>query len=199
MIDIQLIVGVVITVGAVILWLVWSRGNAGGSVDALVAQGLLHKQRNDFIEAELDLERALKMLQSASKPDISKTVTCMVNLAQCYEKNGKFKESRDLFQTVLKQWEALLRAKCSSALIDIDYAVTNSDFGKGTGAVEEFYEKVVDFKEKSLGQLHPDVSNSLIILARLKRKMGKNAEADHLQEMVKELEKKRATLKAKQK
>lgn len=199
-VDIQIIIGVVLSAAAIIGWIAWAKGGGGSSnIDALMQQGLLHKQQNNFVEAEISLERALKLLEGANKPDISRTVTCMVNLAQCYEKNNKFKESRDLFQTVFRHWESLLRSNSAGALIDIDYAVTNSDFGKGTGAVEQFYERVVDYKEKALGQLHPDVTNSLIILAQLKRKTGKNTEAAHLDEMIKGLEQKRATLKARQK
>lgn len=146
----------------------------------LMSSGMMAMQQRDFAEAETHFERALKMLKSEKEPDVPKVVTCLTNLSQCYEESGKHKEAREVFKQIIADWDHHLRK--GRPMVDIDYAATNSDLGRGTNEVAEFYiNKVIPLRTSSLPPRHPDISNSYSIAARLLRKLGRNEEADQLE------------------
>lgn len=141
--------------------------------------GMFDLHANNYHEAEYKLERALHMMRRQKSPDIPRLVSCLVNLSVCYERNGKLKEAGGVFPLVIKGWTQHM--KRGGSMVDIDYAATHSDFGRGTHEVAEFYlKKVIPMRERKFPKGHHDISNSYVIAARLLRKLGRNEEADEL-------------------
>ena len=63
-------------------------------------------------------------------------------------------------------------------MVDIDFAATHTDFGRGTNDVADFYlKKVIPQRERTLPRGHSDLINSYVIAGRLLRKLGRNQEA----------------------
>jgi hypothetical protein len=98
--DTNVIVLVGASVAAIGVFVVWSRsaGDSSANVDSLMSEGMLFRQRQDYVQAELKLEKALAELQSSRKPDLTKSVACMVALAGVYESNAKPEKSKQLLR-----------------------------------------------------------------------------------------------------
>lgn len=178
----QVIALILMSIVALVAWIMWSRGGGGGSNAAmLMQQALLHKQNNDYVQAEIQLEKALHAMESESQPDLSRMVSCLVHLAEVYEKQGKPEKASAAFNKVLRQWQRQLSSNQLST-VDIDYAVSNMDFGRGTYDVAVWYvDNIVAARERSLPAGHTDIRNSQLLGARLLRKAGYKQEADLLE------------------
>lgn len=169
---------------AVGVYIVWSRSGSGGSAqaDMLLSAGLLHKSRQEYVEAEMKLEKALSEFEADRQADMGKMVSCLVNLASVYEHTNKPEQARQAFKRVLAHWQKQLAGN-QLTVIDIDYAVSNMDFGRGTYDVAEFYiDNIVTLRERTLPERHPDRNNSYKIGAILLRKAGYTAEATELED-----------------
>lgn len=160
-----------------VLWKI-SQNGANSSGDDLLKSGMLCVQQRNFVEGQLQLERALKLLNAQSRPDIPKVVSCLANLGQCYESNGDHQAAREAFSQVTKNWESYVQRK-DAQLADIDYAALNSNFGSGTQDICDFYMQVmIPFREQSLGLRHPDTLASYKIAAHLLSKLGRTQESE---------------------
>lgn len=163
-----------------VLWKVLQKGT-GSNADGLLRSGILAVQQRKFVEGQLDLEPALKILNSESRPDIPKIVSCLANLGQCYENMGDHQAARDAFSQVTKNWETYVQRK-DAQLADIDYAALNSDFGSGTQDICDFYMQImIPFREQTLGARHPDTLASYKITAHLLAKLGRTSEAEQFE------------------
>lgn len=148
----------------------------------LIAKGLLSEQQNEFGQARIELERALKELDSSPEGYLSEQATCLVHLGNIYEKVGDPEQARLAYKRVLDQWQSQIKTSKIN-LSDIDYLVTNVDFGRGTYAVAEFYvDNVITLRESSLPLGHPDIETSHKIGAKLLRKAGYVQEAELLEQ-----------------
>ena len=162
------------------LWKISQKG-AGSNADNLLRSGIQSVQQRNFVEGQLDLERALKILNSESRPDIPKIVSCLANLGQCYENIGDHQSAREAFSQVTKNWETYVQRK-DAQLADIDYAALNTDFGSGTQDICDFYMQVMmPFREQTLGARHPDTLTSYKIAAHLLTKLGRAGEAEQME------------------
>jgi len=176
-IDLQVILLVGVSVLALVLWVVWNKGGQAPA-DDLLAQGIRQVQQNDFIQGALTLERAVAALERDPKSDVSKMVSAMTYLAKCYERTARYSDADQLFKRVISHWGNRLERGDAAALVDIDYAVTNTDFGRGALDIADFYvTKVIPFRQKHLPNTHADVTNSYAIGARLLRVVGRKEEA----------------------
>jgi tetratricopeptide (TPR) repeat protein len=182
-IDFNVILLAVVSLAAVGVYLAWARGGGDSSAraDSWMQEGMLFKQRNDYVQAEMKLEKALAEFEASKNADVSKTISCLVALANVYESNGKPEKAREAFKRVLDKWKAQL-AHGELSVIDIDYAVSNMDFGRATYDVAEFYiDSIVVMRERTLPKGHTDTLNSHKLGAQLLRKAGYTAEADELE------------------
>ncbi len=169
------------TLLAVGLFVANARSGGGGNVDSLISQAMMHKQRNELVEAELKLEKALTEMEGMRKVDLDKMASCLVSLGEVYERQGKPEKSGAALQRCLKQWKEQL-ARNALTTVDIDYAVSNMDFGRATYDLAEFYiDNVVTLREKTLPAGHPDILTSHLLGAQLLRKAGYKEEADILE------------------
>ena len=180
--DPTFVIGSIVVV--VLMLLLTRRGESNVNrnlVDSNISKGLLFEERKDYVQAKLALEAALKGLESG-KPDMGQQITCCVHLGHVYEALGQPEQARVQFEQVLKTWRQQLDKK-SINLVDIDYAVTNLDFGRGTAYVAEFYvDSIVAMKEKQFPKGHQDLQTSYKIGAMLLRKAGFKEEANLLEE-----------------
>jgi tetratricopeptide (TPR) repeat protein len=182
-IDLQFIALAVSVAIALGLLFVWNKSGSASSqgVSDLIAKAIRMKEQQQFVEAQLAFERALKELSAQKRPDVNSTVTCLTNLAQIYEREGKAQEARQVFQQVLRNWEVYIQQKGAS-LMDIDYALTNNDFGRGTQDIAQFYvSKVLPMRQQTLPAGHPEIAASRTIAARLLRRVGRTKEAEALE------------------
>jgi tetratricopeptide (TPR) repeat protein len=178
---VMIAIGVVATIGA----LAYFRASSSASpaqIRQLIEQGLRYEAQNDYIEAQLTLERALKQLETQRRPDLQQHVSVLVHLGNCYERLGKPELAREVFGGAIASWAKALREQ-KLELIDVDYAVTNLNFGRGTLDVCEFYvDNIVTLRERALPKGHPDLDMSYKIGANLLRKSGYIKEAELLEE-----------------
>lgn len=150
--------------------------------DSLFTTALLKKQSGSISEAEYYLQRALSEFESEKTPDFGKMCTCMVQLAECQSRSGKYPEARALYAKLVDSWSQAIAKDNPELFLDIDYLASTANFGAGTADVADAYEKVIEAKRRVFGQNHPDIANSLKIYALLLRTLGreddaKNAEA----------------------
>jgi hypothetical protein len=175
----------VVSVVAVLLILVYMRSSGAQAsttqISSQISRGLLLEQQQDWLAARMALESALKELESVPNPDLSQQVTCAVHLGHIYERLGEPQLAAEQFKQVLASWQRQLKAG-KLQFTDVDYVVTNLDFGRGTLDVCEFYvDNIVTQREKSLPRNHPDIEMSYKIGGRLLRKSGYVQEADILE------------------
>lgn len=153
----------------------------GGKADELLTNGLLKKQAGDFSEAEYLLKRALATFESEKKPDFAKRCTCLVHLANCYEKSGSYTEARQLYEKLCSLWLSVISKDDPDVFLDIDYLASTADFGSGTNEIADCYGAIVEAKKQVFGPKHPDVANSLLIHSRLLARLGRKDEAEKLE------------------
>ena len=176
-----LIVFAVLCVVGFALWRATQGGSNAGEIERSVTAGMFAAQSNQWPEAQTHLEHALLLMEREKTLDIPKMVSCMLRLAECYERTGLQREAAQIFPAVLKTWEHYM-VQPGASMVDIDFAATHSDFGRGTNDVANFYlTKVIPFRERKLPKGHPDTLNSYVIAVRLLRKLGRNGEADKLE------------------
>ncbi|HEY9786637.1 MAG TPA: hypothetical protein V6D17_14645, partial [Candidatus Obscuribacterales bacterium] len=111
-------------------------------------------------------------------PDTARMASCLIHLAECYERQQQMKEAKDCRDKLIALWRQALAVPTPATFIDIDYALSTNEFGSGLHQITEFYERVVEQKEQMFGQTNKDVANSLLIYARLLRKLGEKEVAD---------------------
>lgn len=177
------IISVIVTIGLIAYMKSSAAGgpSATGLADDLIAKGLLFEQQNNLVEARIALERALEAMEASNSSELQQQVTCCVHLGNIYERLGEPKEAAEKFKRVLKNWTALLKAN-QLAFIDVDFAVTNLDFGRGTLDVAEWYvDNIIVYREQLLPKGHADLIMSYKIGANLLRKSGYTQEADLLE------------------
>lgn len=175
--------GAVVATVALLAYMRRSNNSASeGQIRDLISKGLLFEQQNDSVQAQLTLERALREIENSDKIDMGQQATCLAHLGNIYERLGQPEQAKLQFNRVLDNWRAQLQRNQLSPA-DIDYAMTNLEFGRGTLAVAEFYvDAIVVLREKVLPKGHTDLENSYRIGANLLRKAGYKEEANLLLE-----------------
>lgn len=177
-------------VSTIFLLLIGRRGGVDPKqVDSLISSGLLYKQQNDYIQSQMYLERALNLIDSSRETDNSKLSSCLIHLAESYDRQNKYKEARESRARLLNVWKGILNSSSVEALIDIDYFASNCNFGPGAVDVCQFYQQVVDMKRNRLGENHSDVADSLQIHARLLRQIGEKEQAQESEDRADEIRK----------
>ena len=174
-----------LAVGAFVALSMKMKGGDITRANSFLTNGLLLKQQSDYVQAEQVLEAAFKIFNNVEPPDYAHHASCAVALASCYERTGKFKEVDEVYRTLLSIWEKQLR-QGTDGLVDIDYAVSTSRFGRGTPMVADFYRKVLKRKEAAFGRKHSEYLNSVRILSNLLRDLGYKEEADDLERSAQE-------------
>ncbi|HEY9734025.1 MAG TPA: tetratricopeptide repeat protein [Drouetiella sp.] len=145
--------------------------------DSLFTTALLKKQSGSISEAEYYLQRALSEFESEKTPDFGKMCTCMVQLADCQARSGKYPESRALYAKLVDAWTSAIAKDNPEVFLDIDYLASTANFGAGTADVTDAYEQVIEAKRRAFGENHPDIGNSLRIYAILLRTLGREEDA----------------------
>lgn len=181
--DPLVICGVVLVTAMLIVYMRTSSSGASPSqIRTAIERGLRQEQTQQYLEASLELESALKMIAESPKTDLSQEVTCLVHLGNCYERMGQPDKASEVFKRALRNWEQQLRQNKLQP-IDIDFAMTNLDFGRGTLDVAEFYvDNIIMRRERNYPKGHPDLDNSYKIGANLLRKSGYKKEAELLEQ-----------------
>lgn len=146
--------------------------------DNLFTTALLKKQSGSLSEAEYYLQRALTEFESERTPDFGKMCACIVELAECHAKSGKYAESRQLYARLVELWTAAVSKDNPEVFLDIDYLASTANFGAGTNDITDCYAKIVEAKKRVFGQNHPDVGNSLRIYSLLLKRLGREADAE---------------------
>ena len=152
-----------------------------GRPDELLTSGLLKKQAGDFSEAQYLLKRALDAFENEKKPEFSKLCSCIVHLAECYEKSAHYAEARQLYEKLCSLWLSAISKDNPDVFLDIDYLAATADFGSGSNEIADCYGAIVEAKKQVFGPKHPDVANSLLIQSRLLARLGRKAEAEKLE------------------
>jgi pentatricopeptide repeat protein len=147
----------------------------------LVSEALEEKRKGSTDHMQYLLERALQQFESGAVDDMSKYSTCIVNLADCYTKTGKFDQARELYKRMLARWQTVINSRDQARLLDIDYFAATADFGSGIADVANFYRRIIEAKKQIFGANHPEVANSMILCSRLLAKAGERAEAQKLE------------------
>lgn len=145
--------------------------------DSLFTTALLKKQSGSMSEAEYYLQRALAEFESEKSPEFGKMCTCIVQLADCYSRSGKYPEARDLYARLVELWNSAISKDNPEAYLDIDYLASTASFGAGTADVTDAYARVIEAKKRVFGENHPDVANSLKIYAILLKTLGREDDA----------------------
>lgn len=145
--------------------------------DSLLTTALLKKQNGSESEAEYYLQRALDAFQNEKAPDFGKMCACVVQLAECHTRSGKYEEARRLYAKLVELWSSAVGKDNPEVFLDIDYLASTANFGAGTNDVTECYARIIDAKRRVFGQNHPDVANSLKIYALLLNQLGRKDEA----------------------
>lgn len=177
--DITQLVIALVAVGATILALkaMRSRPNNSAEISGLLSSALLNQQQSKIPEAQLDYERAMKLLEYPDSRDEAKLASCYIHLAEIYDRAGNTAASREMHAKLIVMWMKQLQSGDPSALIDIDFAMTHNTFGSGTRQILEFYEKVILFKEKSFGPKSSQAADAYLIKAKLLRVLGEKDSA----------------------
>lgn len=158
-----------------------SSGASPAQIRAAIERGLLLEHQQQWKEASLTLEDALKMLRESGKPDLAQEVTCCVHLGNLYERLDEPQKAARVFQRAVEDWKQLLQQR-KLGPIDIDYAMTNLDFGRGTLTVAEFYvDNIITLREREYPPGSADLKNCYAIGANLLRRAGYGKEAELLE------------------
>lgn len=179
-----IIIGAAVFTTAMLVIYMRTAGSGGASpmqIRSAIEKGLLLEQQQRWQEASLTLEDAMKMLRESRKPDLSQEVTCCVHLGNIYERLDEPQKAARVFQQAVADWKQLLQQRKLEP-IDIDYAMTNLDFGRGTLTVTEFYvDNIITMRERTFPPGSPDLKNSYSIGANLLRRAGYLKEAELLE------------------
>jgi len=174
------IVGAIVVTAVAVVYMKQSSGPSQSQIRSLIEQGIRFEHQNNLVEAQMNLERALTALGESKKPDLQMQVTCFIHLGNVYERAGQPDKAKEVFKLAVANWANELRSG-RLTVVDIDYAMTNMDFGRGTVDVVEFYvDNIITMREKSMPKGHHDLDNSYKIGANLLRKAGYTQEADLL-------------------
>lgn len=180
--------GLILMVVAGVLFFKTRTADFTVETDGALSNALLFKQKGDLVQAQIHLERALSYLNDSTSPDSAKMSSCLIHLAECYEKQQMYKEARDCRDRLIKLWTNMLSSGGTAGLVDIDYAMSISNFGAGTFDIAQFYEKVIQLKERLYGPEHREVSNSLLILGRVYSQLGEKERADALMQRAQQIQ-----------
>jgi tetratricopeptide (TPR) repeat protein len=178
--DITQLVIALVAVGATIFALkaMRSKPNNRAEIDGLVSSALINQQQGNIPEAQLNYERAMKLLEYPDSRDDAKLASCYIHLAEIYDKSANYPASREMRDKLIKMWTKQLQSGDPSALIDIDFAMTHNTFGPGTPQVLEFYDKVILLKEKQFGLKSAQAADAYLIKAKLLRVLGERESAE---------------------
>jgi len=150
-------------------------------VEDLLTNALLRKQTGNYPEAVRLLEDAVKLQDHEKKPDFGRQTSCLVHLADCYAKQGKYAESRQTYEKLTSIWTAATSKDDPDVFLEIDYLASTADFGSGTNDITDCYAGIIDAKKQAFGANHPDIANSLLIYSRLLMKLGRRQEAEQIE------------------
>jgi len=170
-----------IAVGATIIALIAMRKGKKSytaEIEGLLSSALLEQQASKFEEALQNYDRARILLEYPENRDDAKLASCYIHLAELYEKTGNFAGAKEFHEKLIRLWEKQLKNLDETTLIDIDFALTHSEFGSGTAQVIDFYDKVVAVKERRFGEKSNEVADSYLIMARLLRVVGEKQNAE---------------------
>jgi tetratricopeptide (TPR) repeat protein len=186
-IELQYTVVCVFSLFAIVLYLVWIKGNREAMLKQaykLKDSALLARQSNDWVKAQMLLEQSLQLMDKLANVDDSWYASCLLGLAESYEKNGKNSESKAMYKKLLSFWNSLISAPDVSELtyIDIDYFVSQHTFGSATSDVASFYQVALLKREKALGAKHLNVIHGKQLLVRLLKDAGRKQEAKQLED-----------------
>ncbi|MCC6978155.1 MAG: tetratricopeptide repeat protein [Candidatus Melainabacteria bacterium] len=147
-------------------------------IEGLLSSALLEQHASKFEEALQNYDRARMLLEFPENRDEAKLASCLIHLAELYEKTGNFAAAKEMHNKLIRLWEKQLKSLDETTLIDIDFAMTHNEFGSGTSQVIDFYDKVVAVKEKRFGERSSEVADSYLIMAKLLRVIGEKESAD---------------------
>lgn len=156
-------------------------------IEGLVSSALLSKQQGHIADAQANLERAIKLLQYPDNRDDAKLASCYIHLAEIYDRADNFSGAAATRESLINLWSKQLKSGNQEALLDIDFALTHNSFGPGTAQVLEFYEKVIEAKERIFGERSQQVADSLLIAAKLLKVLGDKEGAELAQQKAIEL------------
>ena len=177
------IVLIAAAISAVLLF-IYSRGGKQADLaraDQFLCQGLEEMRKGEHTGAEFLFEKALDIYARDGNRDVSKESSCLVNLANCYARQGKFTESRSSIARMLDIWTSILAKGDGDRIADIDYFAATADFGSGISDVVEFYRKLIDVKRQKFGAGSTEVTNGMLLYSRLLAKSGDRREAERVE------------------
>jgi len=159
-------------------------GRGGSELELLKAdehlrQGHLERQRGNHPQQEYSLLKALEIY--GAEGDFTKKSSCMVHLVDCYSKQGKLKEAREMSQQLIAYWRSMISKPTDTLLKDFDYFIATADFGGATMDVAEFYSAVPELKKKLYGPVHSEVADSIKLLSLLYARLGEKDKAAQLE------------------
>lgn len=176
----------VVGTAALALFVLWSWKKGVGAadtqrVDQLLSSALAERQKGVWTQQEYLLGQALQLLNTEANPDFTKKSSCLVHLADAYQKQGKLKEAKDGYQQLIQFWKKQLQSANTDRLADFDYFAATADFGGGAADVAAFYQEVVEAKKRAYGTPHAEVSNSMVIYSRLLAQSGQKELAQKIE------------------
>ncbi len=187
--DITQLVIALVAIGATVIALKAMRGKPSNKaeIEGLLSSALLSQQQNNIPEAQLNYERAMKLLEYPDSRDDAKLASCYIHLAEIYDRATNYPASREMRDKLVKLWTKSLQSGDPCALIDIDFALTHNTFGPGTPQILEFYEKVILLKEKQFGPKSQQAADAYLIKAKLLRVLGERESAELVERKASEI------------
>jgi pentatricopeptide repeat protein len=188
-VDYNIVIAIFAALSAIVLYS-YSRGGQhaqSGTLSKLLNEAHLERRNGNLDQEEYLLAKAMEIMESGAIDDITRYSSCLVNLADCYTKQNKFTEARDVCKRMLKRWGDVLLTRDHIKMIDLDYFAATAEFGSGIIDVIEFYATVIEAKKQMYGPTHPEVSNSMLLYSRLLAKAGDKAQAEQIEAEAKAL------------
>jgi serine/threonine protein kinase len=145
----------------------------------LVGLAVVYRYSNNLAEAERALQRALIIYEQSVGADHQEVASVLLLLAELYSVQGFEADAEDLYNRAVNIREQGGAEPLSLAAAYEVWAAHHLR-RKDLPAAETIYKKVIALKEKALGRSHPQMADSLSVLAALYQAQKKYDDAELL-------------------
>ena len=158
---------------------VWGAGHSEVS-SALNNLGLQYWLLGRYLEAELELKRALRIDEAKPKTKDPDAGTTLHNLAALYWSIGRRAEAEALAKRSVQIVEASVGANHTDVVASISNLGQMYQAQKRFAEAEPLLKRALNIDMARLGPKHPEVGSGMTVLARLYQEQGRFAEAEPL-------------------
>jgi len=145
---------------------------------------VVYFKRGMYSEAEPLYMRALEIREKLCGPDHPDVAFPLSNLAELYTIQGKYSEARRLYERALQICEKALGQKHPIVAYILSELAKMCCIQGSYREAEPMYLQALEIQESVFGQKHPEVIETIKALAKLYRKIGKESEAQKLEERI---------------